>query len=69
MKTQFYRIIKTRDNDITERYLIVTDEDNLISDLLDPETGEPYFGSWTDDKQSYEDDSDITLFVEDIEKK
>ena len=42
---------------------INTEEDLLISHNQNPESGEPFFGSWTDDPELFRKDKNVQILV------
>ena len=66
--SKIYMVMASRDSDIEKgAFLVVTSDDILIfgTKLYD----EPFFSAWTDDINEFEMDSDISLFVKEIEGK
>lgn len=61
---KIYKIIKTRIENI--KFFYRTDEDNIVSPG-NIESGETFFGSWTDDPKEFENDSSIQILVKEFE--
>jgi len=46
------------------KYLIITDDDNVLSITADPDNGDVFFGSWTDNYIEFRGDKSIELLVD-----
>ena len=62
-KINAYRILKNRLNNENYKYLFETDNSVEISHLKNPKSAIPFFGSWTNIPQDFENDKDIQILV------